>query len=293
MINVDTRLLSKISESEFWLLCHIVRRLGDEGTCFPSNETLMKDTGWKIDKLRANKMLLQKRGYISVEERFNNNRQTSNFYRVKTKLMGVFVTAEQITKSGLKEGEGLEKPTGIKTGKTNGGEGLEKPTTEVLSREEVLNAELRSSASQKSLFEDKGNSSKKDSSSEPSNKVPKDRVYAEFVRLWCHQYPELGFDAMSGKKIKEMILKSRGIVREREEAGVANLDIPVDDRVIGVFQYILNYAARSNNWAHGKSISTFESKYREIYNEIINGTPKQKTGQRRSVHDFQEYIKSL
>lgn len=94
-----------------------------------------------------------------------------------------------------------------------------------------------------------------------------DPCYKSFVEAWCEQYPTLGFNKVAGQKIKALIETSRQIVRERN----AHPEISEDEKAIGIFHYILDYVKRTNHWCHGKSITTFESKYREIYTEIVHG----------------------
>ena len=93
MINIDTRFLSKVDESEMWLLLHITKRLGKKMFCFPSNKTLMKDTGWKIDKLRDVKTRLEQKGVISIE----GTKGGSNNYHVKTDEIGVFIGVDRLS----------------------------------------------------------------------------------------------------------------------------------------------------------------------------------------------------
>lgn len=120
-------------------------------------------------------------------------------------------------------------------------------------------------------------------------KKPVDECYAPFVEAWCSSYPTLGFNATSGKMIKSMIADCRAIVKERAEIGRgSSLEQDGDKRVIGVFQYILAYVARENHWVHRKSITTFASKLREVYTEIIHG--KQSARKKESASD---YINSL
>jgi hypothetical protein len=85
--------------------------------------------------------------------------------------------------------------------------------------------------------------------------------------------------------IKSMIADCRAIVKERTDAGMgAHLELKEEKRVLGVFQYILAYVARTNHWVHRKSITTFASKLREVYTEIIHG--KQSAPKKPSARDF-------
>lgn len=101
MINVDDRLLLEVDPSEMWLLLHITKRLGKKMHCWPSNKTLMNDTGFKIDKLREVKKSLINKKLISVELKDG----TSNVYRIETDKIGVFVGANRLSDTPS------EKPT--------------------------------------------------------------------------------------------------------------------------------------------------------------------------------------
>lgn len=102
MINVDDRILIEVDASEMWLLLHITRRLGKKMYCWPSNDTLMKDTGFKIDKLREVKKSLVEKRLISIEIKDG----TSNIYRIETDKLGVFIAADRLNAPPS------EKPTG-------------------------------------------------------------------------------------------------------------------------------------------------------------------------------------
>lgn len=250
----------------------------------------MKDTGWKIDKLRANKISLEAKFLISIEKRFNQNRQTSNYYKVLTDLISVFVTAKNLTKNGIKEGEGSEKPTGIKNGKTNGGEGSEKPTTEVLTREEVLTEDSKESSIQKALFvEDKPTIDKPETNKtntrarakEPKIAGAKTEVleeYHDFVRIWTEAYPDLGFSGLDGKKIKSLIGQTKAYL-------LAGGREPTKEATIAMFAYVVAYLKREGGWYNGKDLSIIDSKYRTIIFEIKNGK-QTSTPRKRSVREI-------
>lgn len=100
-------------------------------------------------------------------------------------------------------------------------------------------------------------------------KKPKevDPCYQEFVRLWFEQYPDLGFNAVAGKKIKELIKSTR----QRIKLGGKE---DTTEAVIAAFKYVLNYVKRINHWVHGKPITVFEQHYLSIVREIREGKPK-------------------
>ncbi len=130
MINIDTRFLSKVDESEMWLLLHITKRLGKKMFCFPSNSTLLNDTGWSIDKLRYVKKSLEQKGLIWIEDTHGK----SNNYHVKTDEIGVFIGADRLSDTPS------EKPTGVSR-KNQQGTPSEKPTPKYY-QDEVLVSNL-------------------------------------------------------------------------------------------------------------------------------------------------------
>ena len=54
----------------------------DEGECFPSTETLMRETALARTTVRKCLHSLQTKGYISAHERWSNGRQLSNSYQM-------------------------------------------------------------------------------------------------------------------------------------------------------------------------------------------------------------------
>jgi len=91
MINVDDRILYQVNEGEFWLMCHIAKRMGKESFCWPSNKKLCTDTGWSLSKLQDVKKSCIKKGLIKSIERRNDAGQTSNSYSIETEYLSVYV----------------------------------------------------------------------------------------------------------------------------------------------------------------------------------------------------------
>lgn len=145
MINVDDRLLTQLDEKEMWLLMHIVKRLGADGTCWPSNETLLNDTGWKdIRTLRRVKSQLEDKGMMRQDARYNDkNEQRSNTYKVLTDLIGVYKTANTLQTGGAKNAQatGVQKMHSPGVQKMQGA-GVQKMHHEVLSNEVLSNEVL-------------------------------------------------------------------------------------------------------------------------------------------------------
>lgn len=91
MLNVDDRFLTEATIDQFWFMCHVAKFMNDNSTCFPSNHTLCECTGWKISKLNAVKKSCVDAGFLKVETRYSNNRQSSNEYTVLTDRLSVMV----------------------------------------------------------------------------------------------------------------------------------------------------------------------------------------------------------
>lgn len=137
MINIDTRLLYKLDENDFWLLLHLIKFLGKNGSSWPGNKRICKDTGWNIDKVQRVKKSLIDKGFLSFELVLGS----SNIYRFHTKLVGVFngVDGAELVdsvKSGIPE-----NPVGGVTGK-HGREYTGKSGSKVLSNEVLSNEVL-------------------------------------------------------------------------------------------------------------------------------------------------------
>lgn len=140
MLNIDTRLLELIDESEIWLLLHLAKRLGkQEESVFPSNATLLAETGWHIEKLQRVKKSLEQKNILKIKQRKikGQKQQSSNVYIFKTDKISYFTNAkgEEVEVSspiGFSGGEGVGKSEGGDTGKSD----REVLTTEVLTTEE-------------------------------------------------------------------------------------------------------------------------------------------------------------
>jgi uncharacterized phage protein (TIGR02220 family) len=132
MINIDTRLLSKVDESELWLLTHIAKRINSQRECWPSNTTLCKETGFGIDKLQRVKKSLVEKGLMKVYPRKNKTGQTSNNYQVLTRFIGVYISLPDFQGGvGISDMEPLPETTLFPL--------PEEPTTEGLSKEVLTN----------------------------------------------------------------------------------------------------------------------------------------------------------
>jgi hypothetical protein len=253
MINIDDRLLSYVDSNEFWLLMQLAKRISSQKkVCWPSNKTLCKDTKWNIDKLQRVKKSLVDRGLLTVQRKRDN----SNIYQIKTNHIGYYVN---VTDVEFEEKEGST----VEYGK--GSTGFEPSTSTVKSSNEVLTSEVLTiepseAIASGELFSAIGKKKKGTKEVDPN--------YKPFVKAWCERYPILGFNATSGKKIKELIEDTRAVLIKREL-------VPTDEKMIESFRYVLDYVRDSNHFIHGKVITTFQQQYRSVMNEITNGGKKQ------------------
>ena len=256
MINVDTRILTKVTGDEYWLLTHLIKFLGTKESVWPSNKTLCRDTKWNIDKLQKIKKCLIDKGFITVEVKFN----TSNVYRFHTKLIKIFIDVDG---QELEEKRSTVKSSRVSTVK-DGKQSTVKSSNEVLVNEVLVNedAELFNSAPQKSLFDSIPEQERTEKKQCP--------FYKKFVDAWMVAYPTLGFNGVSGKKIKELITHTENhLISNRKEVS--------EEKMLGMFQYVLAYVARVNHFVHRKPITTFEGQYLSIIEEIIHGKSTNQT----------------
>jgi len=271
MINIDTRILPKVSSDEFWLLMNIVSRFNKKLICWPSNKTLCKDTRWSLKKLQRVKSQLIDKGLLVANIRYNLNSQTSNEYQINTDLIGVYITADNINvEVYTHESNGLTPP---KSSKDMAPES--KGSNEVLTIE-VLTNDISSTKVDdvtKTVFVTNdvdaplvlGGKSKKARARKKATET--DECYVDFVDAWCKQYPDLGFNAVAGTKIKSMIKHTKDRLK-------ASGKEPTKEAAVAMFQYILAYVKREGHWVHGKPITTFDQHYNSVVREIKEGKQK-------------------
>lgn len=254
MVNIDSRLLPYVDCNEMWFLLQLAKRINSNRMCWPSNKTLCEDTGWHIEKIqRVKKRLIDKR-LIKVEVRNDN----SNIYRIGTRYISFFINSEnvefeEITPTGKSDidGKSITLPTG-------------KSDNKVLATEVLTNtAESINPASQKALF-DSSPEKKPLPQKKKKETAPADEFYPLFVKAWCDRYPELGFNAISGVKIKSIVNHTKTYLK--------NGDKPqTPEQGLAMFEYVLEYVKRVNHFCHGKPITTFDSQYLSIIFELKNG----------------------
>jgi hypothetical protein len=111
MINIDSRALEALNPNEMWLMLHIVKRINQDRTAFPSKKTLLKDTGWKSEKTvnAAIAGLIEKGMLQSIPRQREDGSQTSNLYRITTNLFGVYKPANELQDTVKNAPGGVQK----------------------------------------------------------------------------------------------------------------------------------------------------------------------------------------
>lgn len=247
MINIDTRLLGKIDERELWFLIHIVKRIGPNGTCWPSNARLCEDTGWNIDKVQKVKASLMDKGLLKATARPNS----SNVYKVMTEYLGVYIAADSLE---MAENDGTGK-----SGMTSTGKDSRTPTgksgTEVLSNEVLSNEHYDAGASGDLFSADK---TKKKKGAEP------DTAYKKCVEIWLKVvHPGWVFGAVQGKAMKSLLVKIRTTLKGPKY----QLEGTIDQ----VCQFFSIMCANFPEFFRDKDLSIIDSKYNEIVTQIEHG----------------------
>lgn len=269
MINIDTRLLKNIDGDEFWLLIHLVKFLGKKKYVWPANATLKKDTGWGMEKLQRVKKSLIDKGFLISEQRAN----TSNAYRFRTKLIGIYnsVDGEIMELSGT--GKAVTTSDGLTTGKA-GSPYTGEAVSEVLSNEVLVNnEESEDSSYQKPLFSD---GLKPDNKNKRREKET-DPCYKKFIGIWNDAFPALLDFPRDGVHFKSIIRKTQELL------SYYGHDVNEDNK--NDFFFAVVTWAKGNHWVGGEPVGTFDSKYKSIVHQMKNGKAKPKSS-RETTRDF-------
>lgn len=129
-------------------------------------------------------------------------------------------------------------------------------------------SESSDSVSQKALFDSTPDQNPSPKKKQKKESVRPDEFYPLFVKAWCDRYPELGFNAVSGVKIKSLVNHTKNYL--------SNGDKPqTPERALAMFEYVLEYIKRVNHFCHGKPITTLDSQYLSIIFELKNGKSTQ------------------
>lgn len=108
-----------LTANEFRVLCHLWRRAGSDGVCFPGGDSIRKACRVSDPTLWAVLRKLESRGLLERRKRFSN----SNSYRMMVPSWGT--QNETVTQSGSLKSEGLQslKSEGLGSLKSEGCKG--------------------------------------------------------------------------------------------------------------------------------------------------------------------------
>lgn len=281
MINIDNRIFQKVDESEFWLLCHIAKRLNNNRLCWPSNKLLCKDTGWSMDKLQRIKKRLIDKGILKVIERMHPNGQGSNAYKMCTNLIGIYIPVDDIDPlpdftpplqnqvdppPQNQVTEVLINEVLINIAKSKNTDESNKIDHQTALFLEEDNAIEDQSENDSTTIQDSSTEQKKpDCKKRGQKKLEKPPEYEAFVSIWCEEYPtiKLGANpAIGGKMIKELVAQTKVQLAERQMASTY-------ENTIEFWQIFVK--ALKNTWANGADLTTINSKYPSLIYQIENG----------------------
>lgn len=230
MINIDTRLLAALNENEMWFLIHLAKRINsNQRTCWPSNATLLEDTGWGMEKLQKVKKALIKKKLIQVEIR----KDTSNLYRITSNGIGVFIDLQSVEFEEITPDGKSAIPENQDAGKS-GTPTPRKSSKEVLTSEGIIS---------------------------PSGEGPMLIVecYKPFIATWHSKYPLLLTMPKDGAKVKSIIRQCVDILKAEEwEISAANLQ--------NFWAKFVDTLPRT--WGHNKDLSTIDSKLKSLFLEM-------------------------
>lgn len=246
------------------LLFGVIANLSNQrGYCFASNAYLATETGWHKDTISEFVAQLVSKNYLT---RF-----------------------DEVAKSGLERrlflGEGVKaKPP--RGDRPNGLEGLGHSTLQNNTNEYNKVNKISSDSKESVVVLSENKDTEKESAEKKEKKVAlkkKEKVadpcYTSFVREWTEAYPQQMFDAVSGRKINEIIKKTKWRMK------LTGKDTESVEKVTAAFAYVLAYVKRSNHFCHLKPISTFETQYLSIIAEIESGKGTTTT-KKQSPRDF-------
>jgi len=99
MLNIHTHLLDlikgkKITTDEFVILLLISKRVSKKKTSFPSIKLLQEESTFGRDKVQKAITGLEKKGFITKNQRKIEGKFSSNFYTIKTNLIGVYINCK-------------------------------------------------------------------------------------------------------------------------------------------------------------------------------------------------------
>lgn len=258
MINIDSRILSKVDEDELWLLIHLSKRLDKHRTCFPSNDLLCSETGWNIDKLQKVKGCLIKKRLLKVTPRKTSKGRGSNLYTMKTPYLNVFVNVGEFEMDDLPENpveptmENPVEPPPRKSGK------------EVLSNTEVLVNEVIA---------------------DPSGSAMKGKLFTDAIEAYddfCKVRFHVGakIDGAQGNAMKKILVYLRANSHDKSDEGILN-----------AWKYILQNWEKLDDWLKGQvKLTQINSNMLNIINQLKYGHNSRSIGTTAATIDALEAL---
>lgn len=273
MINVDDRILNKtlVDANEYWLLCHIAKRLNKNRICWPSNKMLCMDTGWSMEKLQKVKKKLVDKGFVKVIERHNKGTgQTTNAYKVVTSLIGIYINLEDLEPMAENTPTPENQVPGTPIGKTvkpiPENQATEVLTSEVLtntsSKDDSPNVALNTTDGNVDVFGNIIGQPIPDSNKTQKQVVAKNELYARCVDFWLKEF-HVGwaFGAVQGKALKSLIKKIHAYCLHKGLNGS-------DECVLENFRI---FCKRLPDWFQNKDLQILDSKFNEIVSQEEQG----------------------
>ena len=264
MINVDTRFLKLVDESEMWLILHLLDKADPSSmTCFPGNEGLCRSAKWNIKKLQKVKGSLIEKKLLLVSNRTGSRGQTSNLYKINSDLLGIYVPAKNI------KFEDTPKADMLKRGMAP----TPKADNEVLTNEVLVNVgDSKESPQTEEKFPD---GLFDDMAAEPqrSKKKKADECFVPFKKLWQEAYPVLAlkFASVDGKMINEIIVSARAYAISENEA-------PTVEALCGLFGYVISYVkanSKAYHYVDGQPLTSWNKYFLSIINESKSGKKRE------------------
>lgn len=287
MLNIDTRILSQVTANQYWLLNHLLKFANSDMTCYPSNQTLCKDTGWTLNTLQKIKSELIEKRLLIITERRNGSKRTSNEYCINTDLISVFVPAKKVRVVLENDADTPPKEwvhtqnlgtqeMGIPPTQNLGSTPYPKNGQGSINQKEVLADEVLEIPVADSTESAAPSTSAKSGKKARGQKVIKEKgarepLYQPFIDAWDNHYRGLLTMPRDGAKIKSLIKQTREYIQ-------AQGGDPNDDNTLGFWTVFV--AKLKATWYDGKNLAVIDSHYKSIITEIKNGG-KKRAGQSR------------
>ena len=92
MLNINEKIFEVVDDKEYWVLCHICKRIGKNLNCFPTLSTLRSDTNYGKNKLAETVKSLSEKGLIKRKQRHKKSGEfSSNIYTLTNDFISVYV----------------------------------------------------------------------------------------------------------------------------------------------------------------------------------------------------------